>query len=80
MTKVIFYMEPIPDGQILAVFPDNLNTDNTLLCYSHIGQHSSCSTAYLVDCCRRATRDEYTNLLHELKGQGYNDLKVLNTK
>ena len=48
------------------------------LCYSHIGQHSSYTRDWVVDCCRVARRGEYETLLAELKYQVGYDVNVLN--
>jgi len=70
------------DGNILAVFPQ-LNYNKRLygnklkLAYVHMGQHTSCSLEY-AKTCNMATSKQYTNLLTELKQQGYTELKVLN--
>lgn len=76
MTNVKFYIDT--DGEILAYFP-GLKADNkgNFTSYAHIGQHSACSPYYVAP-LRAANKDQYTPLLNELKGQGYNDLKVLN--
>lgn len=75
MTKVKFYVEQ--GGDILAFFPDIVETqEGARRCYSHVGQHSSCSNNYLKH-CTKATPDEYKDLLEELKGQGYDDLEVI---
>lgn len=77
--KVKFYIE---DGsEVLAVFPDQIENNRTgaLLCYAHIGQHSSCTKEYLAK-CRPAKAREYKDLLAELKSVGYEDLEILNKK
>lgn len=81
MTKVKFY---ITEGEILAYFPDenfypkDAGYDGkTKVCYAHLGQHSSCHPDYLKG-KKLASPEQYNDLLQELKGQGYNDLIVLN--
>jgi len=78
-TKVQFYVEPGVAKDVLAVFPDEWHQvcgpdgekPNILLaCYSHAGQHSTCSTEYLKE-LRPATPAEYARLLAELKSIGY---------
>lgn len=77
MTKVKFYKDK--DGDIFAYFPEipGTNEPGVFTCYSHIGQHSACHRDYLRG-KRLATPEQYTPLLNELKGQGYDDLIVLN--
>lgn len=79
MTKVKFYNEL---NGVLAVFPDMKETfngyrHNNITCYSHVGQHSACNPDYLKG-KRLAKPEQYADLLNELKGQGYDDLIVLN--
>lgn len=79
-TRVKFYME---GKGVLAVFPDiperNKYRDDLLLCYSHVGQHSSCEPEYIKK-KRLANPEEYKDLLNELKGQGYDNLEVAHIK
>ena len=84
MTRVKFYRQP--DGQILAYFPDEpyyspeTNNDHrTRTCYAHVGQHSACRPDYLKK-CRLAAPEEFVDLLAELKGQGYDDLEVIDAR
>lgn len=66
-------------GEILAIFPDEKEHDNCLMCYAHLGQHSTCSKTLMY--CRNASKDEYTPLLNELVNViGYNDLAILNER
>lgn len=81
MTKVKFYTEN--DGEVFAYFPEmeyypkGYGFDERMRsCYSHIGQHSACHPNYLKG-KRLATENEYKDLLAELKGQGYNDLVII---
>ena len=76
--RVKFYKEK--DGDIFAFFPEE--TWSTIagrlyVSYSHIGQHSGCHPGYIRG-KKLATPEEYAPLLAELKGQGYDDLIVLN--
>jgi len=77
-TLVKFLIEN--ENEVFAYFPKlkykgkGLNVFmNT--CYSHIGQHSQCSSLYAKD-CRKATESEYQPLLRELESIGYNNLKI----
>lgn len=81
MTNVKFYKEL---GGILAVFPEakakfNGYRTNNITCYSHIGQHSECNPDYLKG-KQLASPEEYNDLLVELKGQGYDDLNVIDSR
>lgn len=46
-------------------------------CYAHIGQHSAIHIDYAKE-CKEAQYNQYSDLLKELIGQGYNDLQVMN--
>ena len=48
-----------------------------MTCYAHIGQHSACHPDYVKDLAT-ATFAEYSEILNELKGQGYDDLFIIN--
>lgn len=77
VTRVYFYIEP--DGDVLAVFPDELykpDFDAQFVCYSHVGQHSGLDLQYLQQ-CKLASKDQYQDLEAELHSIGYN-LTVLN--
>jgi len=58
-------------GEILAVFPYEINTRNTVTCYAHIGQHSGCSWN-INSFSKPAKPEEYQNLYNELTSIGYN--------
>jgi hypothetical protein len=81
-TKVIFKKEK-EGNTIFAFFPDMLyNVElygkDMKTCYAHLGQHSACLQGY-ADECEEAKYNEYSVLLKELIGQGY-DLQVLNNQ
>lgn len=76
MTPVIFKLE---DGKPLAVFPAlpwSVNTADECACYAHLGQHSACAISY-ASSLPPATPEQYAPLLAELKGQGYDNLKIV---
>jgi len=78
-TIVTFYKETDEETGIetvMAYFPlDSYNGTDTRTCYAHLGQHSACSPDYVKD-LPLATKKEYTGLLNELTGLGYN-IKVI---
>ncbi len=77
MTKVKFSKES--KTEVLAYFPEEVydQYSHNKVCYSHVGQHSSCSPLYIRG-KKQAKYEEYKDLLNELIGQGYDDLIVLN--
>jgi len=86
MTEVKFLVkESKKDGDYLfAYFPKEHNYheqhpqyNEVFTSYAHVGQHSACHKDYAKR-CRQATKEEYADLLAELKGQGYDDLVILN--
>lgn len=67
-TKVAFYVEP-ENNTVLAVFPDDTEAAG-YGCYSHVGQHSSCSETY-IKTLKRATKAQANDLKKELEQIGY---------
>jgi hypothetical protein len=63
-TPVKFFIDRDGNGEVFAFFP------NTLECYSHNGQHSTCTLAY-VKSCVPAIPEQYEALEKELKSIGY---------
>ena len=79
-TKVLFVIPANFGGQILAIFPEQNESDPFqglfINSYQHIGQHSPCHKSFLNEL--EASRDQYNELYNELEDIGY-DLKVLNS-
>lgn len=71
-TRVIFLLEK-DSKEVFAYFPDvDYSFNKTLkVCYSHIGQHSSCHEDYAKE-CELAKYYLYQDLLRELTLIGYN--------
>jgi hypothetical protein len=65
----------VNDDDVYAYFPFEKEGKGLMMCYSHIGQHSTCVQAY-VDESREATVEEYTDLHKELLSIGYK-LKII---
>lgn len=66
--------------EITAVFVDSNDGTNTYTCYAHIGQHSACCGAWIVESTRPANPKEYAALLNELQTlAGYDDLEIVHT-
>jgi len=77
-TRVKFYLDN--GGDVFAYFPDILtDSKGNNTCYSHIGQHSACSPNY-VKGKKLATPEQFAPLLAELKGQGYENLQVIDPR
>jgi hypothetical protein len=68
-TKVYFVKD---DDEITAVFPYEVATSNinTMICYSHVGQHGTCIDTWVKD-SDKAKPEEYKELLEELNTIGY---------
>jgi hypothetical protein len=74
-TKVIFRMFR---GECIAIFPElpgDCNPRVTCLCYAHNGQHGAACVNLTGHYTRPAKLAEYTPLMDELTGLGY-DLRV----
>jgi len=59
-----------PEGDVIAIFPDQDFARGQVLSYQHLGQHGGASPE-LVRELRPASRKEYAPLLAELKSIGY---------
>jgi hypothetical protein len=70
-TKVIFKKHR-DTGEIVAFFPAIAHDVNGqyMVCYAHIGQHSSSCMGYFRECIP-ATQEEYASLKAELESLGY---------
>lgn len=77
MTSPIIYRKC--DDEIVAIFPNDPfdNHSNLITCYSHIGQHSSCSWEWVFDCTTEPQNDEIGDLHRELIMQGYNNYQSI---
>jgi len=82
-TKVIFLLEDTEAGEpdVIAFFPEMYYNKEmyktTFTSYSHIGQHAGCHIDY-ANSLKMANKEQYNDLLKELIGQGYDNLKILN--
>jgi len=65
----------LSDGVVIAVFPYQIEGENYVGCYIHIGQHGS--TYWDINHNTTAAKpSEYSNLLQELESIGYN-IKII---
>ena len=76
ITKVIFRKFK-NDGSIIAVFPENVESNYKISCYMHVGQHFSIDYDELKKESTLATEEEYIKLKDELHNIGYINIKVL---
>lgn len=80
MQKVIFrtFKRGIAAGEVIALFPELPGTRDPATCetYMHIGQHSPASVRLVQD-TRLATAEEYAPLFAELRGIGYDGLRIV---
>ena len=70
-TKVIFRKDK-EDGDIIAVFAEDIQSNNMIGCYVHLGQHTTMSLDYYSKETIPATPEEYADLKRELESIGYN--------
>ena len=63
--------------ELVALFPELIHNDNYIVSYSHIGQHSGACPSLLKE--KRAKKEEYKDLLNELKNIGY-IMEVINNE
>lgn len=57
-------------GEVVAVFPYEIETHSTVMCYAHLGQHSTCHIS-INAFSKPATEVEYQDLKEELESIGY---------
>ena len=69
MDRVVFRVDP-KDGEVIAFLPDEPANWSRVGCYTHIGQHSDASWDYY-HTTKRATPDQYQELMNELNEWGY---------
>ena len=67
LTPVLFRMS---EGGVVAVFPTLYGEPRCFSCYSHIGQHSSCSKEWYRT-TKPATPKQYASLKRELEAAPY---------
>ena len=67
--KVIF--RKFPEGDVIALFPEQNEGRGTINSYMTVGQHSEASKA-LISELKPASPEEYADLMSELKKVGYN--------
>src|SRR5574343_258253 len=73
---VVFLLDREEPHDVFAYFPNEISDrEGNRLCYAHVGQHSSCSEEYALE-CELATPEQYSDLKQELDSRGYN-LNVL---
>jgi hypothetical protein len=59
-------------SEVTALFPYEVNdTKGNIVCYSHVGHHSSADYLHCINHSRLATIQEYKELKNELKSIGY---------
>ncbi len=77
-TKISFYLEADGSGDVFAYFPEDDHDihGNFKVCYSHVGQHGSCSPDYVKE-CQPATPEQYSDLLKELVNYGYTKIEII---
>lgn len=70
ITDVIFKV--FPEGDVIAFFPGLAATSKSWQClsYQHVGQHGPADVS-LISKMKKATPEQYADLLDELEGQGY---------
>ena len=74
VTDVIF--RKFKDGEILALFPYEIETGTFVLSYQHIGQHSGADYQFMINGTKPAKPEEFTDLKKEIENFGYN-LRVI---
>ena len=75
-TVYVIFKKDIKSDEIIAFMPYEItNKNGDFLCYTHMGQHSSCDYGYYLN-CKPVKIENYENLLNELKAVGYKDINI----
>ena len=79
--KVIFRIDTTKEfkGEVIAVFPYEVERNGNITIYVHNGQHSSGDYNTILNTSRLALPSESESLRHELVSIGYN-LQVINRR
>lgn len=65
-------------GDVIALFPDQIEPNGMVGSYEHIGQHSTADYDNVIGLSRPSTVEEYTPLLNELVNVvGYDNLRIV---
>jgi len=79
ITKVVFRKfkgtNDCTKGEIIALFPEELEIGFTILSYMHLGQHANADYNWIIQNSKPANEIEYAALKSELDDMGYN-LKI----
>ena len=76
MTRVVFRTFT-QGGYVIALFPDIEERNGHVLSYMRLGQHGPADYKGMIKATRPATSEEIAPLAKELRGQGYDDLKII---
>ena len=65
-------------GDVIALFPDQIEKDYMVGSYDHLAQHSTADYNHVIRQTRPSTVEEYTPLLNELVNVvGYDNLRIV---
>ena len=73
-TAVVF--RKFKEGDIIALFPYEIDSGTCIMSYQHMGQHSGADYDSVIKCTKQAKQKEYRDLYTELVGIGY-DLEII---
>jgi hypothetical protein len=65
VTKLFILFRVFPEGDVIALFPNESTHSGFIQSYQHIGQHGDASSELITD-LREATSQESASLLNEL--------------
>lgn len=77
MTPVIF--KKFPEGDVIAIFPEDWQGIGTRQSYQAKGQHAPCSVALITE-LPDAMPDDYTELQNEMESHGAYELYILKSE
>lgn len=77
-TRIMF--RTFKDGQVIALFIDEIERDYLVPSYMHMWQHLSTDYNHIIKVTRRANVEEYAPLADELHRIGYNNIEVMSRR
>ena len=72
MEKITVIFRKWSNGDIIALFPYEIENGGHIMSYEHIGQHGAANYDHVISKTKPATQEEYQPLLNELM-KIYND-------
>ncbi len=76
MSRTIVVFRKYPEGDIIALFPEQTGKNLKVGSYMNMGQHSDVDYQGVIAATKLATPEEYSELKQELVSIGYKSLAI----